>query len=193
MFLTLLLACASEPAPPPAPPAPPPAAVPEAPPPASGGDEALQARVQAAAVAFGPALRGRLMEAVKAGGPPEGVEVCSVEAPAIAARVAAEHNVRIGRTSLKLRNPANVGPDWVMARLRSGDTSPLREVVDVDGARVARMATPIVIEEPCLACHGDPAGFSAEVTAALAASYPQDAATGYALGDVRGMLWIEGQ
>lgn len=182
MHLLLLLACSTQSPPPTA--APPPVQAPSA-------DEALQARVQAAAAAFGPTLRARLTEAVKAGGPPEGVKVCTQDAQEIGARVAVEHSVSIGRTSLKLRNPANTGPDWVMERLRSGEAGPLREVVDVDGARVARMAVPIVIEEPCLVCHGDPAAFSPELSAALAANYPEDAATGYALGDVRGLLWIE--
>ncbi len=186
-MLLLILACSTEPVPPAAPADPP--AAPAAP--APNPDEALQARVQAAAAAYGPTLRARLGEAVKAGGPPEGVKVCTQDAQEIGARIAAEHSVSIGRSSLKLRNPANSGPDWVQARLASGETSPLREVVEVDGTRVARMAVPIVIEEPCLACHGDPATFSPELSQALAANYPEDAATGYALGDLRGLLWVE--
>ena len=58
------------------------------------------------------ALIGELSEALADGGPPAAIEICATRAPAIAAEVAAEHGVRIGRTSWKLRNPANTPPVW---------------------------------------------------------------------------------
>ena len=43
----------------------------------------------------------------------------------------------------------------------------------------------------CLACHGAPEQIPAEVAAILAERYPDDQATGYAVGDLRGALWAE--
>lgn len=190
----LLLACDASPppqaaAPPAAPPAPVEAPAPPAAPSSAGDDDARLARAQAAAQAFAPALRARLTEAIQQGGPPQGIAVCNEDAPRIAAQVAAEHGVRIGRASLKLRNPANAGPAWVQELLRAERAEPFREVVEVDGQRVARLALPIRVEAPCLACHG--AELAPPVAEALAARYPQDAATGYAVGDLRGLLWVE--
>ena len=41
----------------------------------------------------------------------------------------------------------------------------------------------------CLACHGSEV--SPEVREAIAARYPGDRATGFAVGDLRGALWVE--
>ena len=56
---------------------------------------------------------------------------------------------------------------------------------------VARVLQPIVIAEPCLACHGAAETIAPAVTEVLAARYPNDRATGYALGDMRGAAWAE--
>jgi hypothetical protein len=41
-----------------------------------------------------------------------------------------------------------------------------------------RYYKPLVIQEVCLKCHGDPAAFSPELTTALRELYPTDQATG---------------
>jgi hypothetical protein len=68
---------------------------------------------------------------------------------------------------------------------------------DLTGATYARRlpdgrtayAEPIVIQDLCLACHG--AEVAPDVKAALAEKYPTDAATGYVVGDLRGLAWVE--
>jgi hypothetical protein len=52
-----------------------------------------------------------------------------------------------------------------------------------------RMARGIETEPACLACHGSQIG--PEVAAVLAEHYPRDRATGFAVGDLRGLLWVE--
>ncbi|MDT4883752.1 hypothetical protein FQZ97_1198250 [compost metagenome] len=47
----------------------------------------------------------------------------------------------------------------------------------------------IATEPGCLACHGTQ--MAPQVRAAIAAHYPDDAATGFAVGDLRGGLWVE--
>ena len=61
------------------------------------------------------------------------------------------------------------------------------------GVRLGRVALRlmrgIATEPGCLACHG--AQVAPAVRAAIAADYPDDAATGFAVGDLRGGLWVE--
>lgn len=204
LLLPFLIACATEPTPPAAPspppaaqvPAPPPAPPAEGPAPDSPEGQAL-ARATDAGKAFGAALKARVKESIEAGGPPAAITVCSEDAPRIAAELASARGVTLGRSSLRLRNPANAGPDWVQAWLKEqGERSAtglatVRTIAQVDGHSVARVALPIPVEAMCLDCHGPKEGLSPEVLAALAERYPQDAATGYAEGDLRGVLWIE--
>ncbi|MCC6525458.1 MAG: DUF3365 domain-containing protein [Polyangiaceae bacterium] len=162
---------------------------------ASGADPL--ARAEAAAGRLGKTLRARLEEVLKASGPAAAVAVCAAEAQALGTQIASETGVRVGRASLRLRNPADAGPDWVAAWLRAqGErpaegVAPVRELVDGPTGKVARVLKPIAVDKPCLACHGQPAELAAEVTPALAATYPDDAAVGYREGDLRGALWAE--
>jgi hypothetical protein len=156
--------------------------------------KAASAHVSAAAKSLGGALKTRLLESMAANGPAASLEMCSQEALGMTALVAGEQHARVGRTSTRLRNPANAGPEWVTAWLESvADTPPIEitphtAIVEVDGVHHARFVAPIFVAEPCLACHGSPAP---DVADKLAALYPDDKATGYAVGELRGALWSE--
>lgn len=200
LTLSLLLACATEAPAPEAPATPePPAAAPAAPtPPAPDSPEGLAlAKAGAAGKAFGGALKARIKASMEAGGPPQAITVCSEDAPRIAAELAAEQGVKIGRSSLRLRNPGNIGPDWVQTWLaEQGERSALgvqtmKTIAEVDGQRVARIAVPLPTEALCVTCHGPAEGLAPEVTATLAERYPDDKAVGYAEDDLRGVLWVE--
>lgn len=161
--------------------------------PSSPAEEAALASAQASATRYATTLRERLVAAMTAGGPPTAVAVCSAEAPAVAATIVQETTVSVGRSSLRLRNPANAGPVWVQEWLvAQGERTAegVAPMATVSGG-VARVARPIVVEAPCLACHGPAETVAPEVRAVLAAQYPADRATGYALGDLRGVLWAE--
>jgi hypothetical protein len=72
-------------------------------------------------------------------------------------------------------------------RLAAGEAADtLGRLAVVDGRQ--RLAAPILVGAPCLACHGDPASQPEALRAALRASYPQDAATGYRAGELRGAV-----
>lgn len=155
--------------------------------------EAALAAAEAAAVRFAGALKARVLESMGSVGPAGTVDVCSREAPAIKAAIEKETGVTLGRGSLRLRNPANAGPPWVQAWLatqgerKAEGVTGLRAVVDGQ----ARVIKPIAVEGACLACHGPVEAQPAELRQALLARYPQDRATGYAMGDLRGALWAE--
>jgi len=125
-------------------------------------------------------------------GVPSAIAVCSVEAPRIAAALA-QAGTKVGRATDRPRNPSNAAIGWqaeALTELRASG-KPLQ------GASIARMlpdgrvgyAEPLVIQELCLACHGT--AITPDVQVALAEKYPTDKATGYAVGDLRGVAWVE--
>ena len=140
-------------------------------------------------------LLARLAEAMAAPGAdgrPNGaggaIDVCRREAPAIAQAVGREKGVMIGRTSDRLRNPGNVAPSWARGLLAD---RPREEVISLNVDGSLGVLLPITIAPTCLACHGAPDRLDPAVREALATAYPDDAATGYAAGDLRGWFWIE--
>lgn len=119
------------------------------------------------------------------------VDVCAVDAPAIAARTAPP-GVRLGRASSRLRQQTNAPPAWVapllaeLERERAPGGTP--RAVQLPDERVGYVSA-ITVVPPCLTCHGktiDPA-----VKSRLDEKYPGDRATGYELGDFRGVFWAE--
>jgi hypothetical protein len=155
--------------------------------------DAALARADAAAKRLGSTLKGRVVEEMGKGGPVSTVQVCNVEAPALAATLQTETGVSLGRSSLRLRNPNNTAPAWVQDWLVAAGEGPAEGKVPLATVAEghARVIKPIVVEAPCLACHGDPAALAPDVKEQLAKLYPADRATGYAVGDLRGALWAE--
>jgi hypothetical protein len=160
--------------------------------------DALAAQARSIAAKFADKLKGELMGAMKADGPVKSIEVCNVAAPAIASEVSTD-GWTVKRTSLKLRN-AKAAPDkWERQTLEQfevdkasgADVTKLEraEIVDAGGVRTFRYMKAIpTAAEPCLACHG---GSIAEpVKAKLAQLYPQDQATGFKAGDIRGAFTL---
>ena len=147
---------------------------------------------------FSTSLKGQLQAAMKAGGPVTAIEVCNVQAPAIARSLADKSGWEVERTSLKLRNPANSPDIWEQAVLEQFDarkaagetveTMEFHEVVDAEGVNTFRYMKAIPTGEVCLKCHGSE--IDPQVQAELVRYYPSDEATGYALGDIRGAFTL---
>ncbi|MEO1242735.1 MAG: DUF3365 domain-containing protein [Pseudomonadota bacterium] len=153
---------------------------------------------RAATGMLGARLKTRLVETMSAAGPVAAIDVCNLEAPEIASAVSAENGMSVGRTALKLRNPANA-PDAferaVLARFieeiaAGADPAALdhAEIVETEGGPALRYMKPIMTGAPCTVCHGT--DISAEVKTAIDARYPEDAATGFALGEMRGAFTV---
>lgn len=145
-------------------------------------------RAQEAQKALGTELVQTLTATATEKGYAAAVDFCNTEAPSIAARVAAAKHVQIGRTSDKLRNPSNKAPAWVAKATGSQRSS--ASVLSGPEEELGWVA-PILVSEMCLNCHGPTDSLAPDVKAALAAKYPQDQATGYAQGDLRGWFWVE--
>ena len=132
-------------------------------------------------------LKNELVTSMQSG-VDEAIAACNTAAPAIAESLSVE-GVRMGRSSHKLRNPANVAPDWVAPAIESylaGETRPV--TVELDDGRQGYIE-PIMMQPLCLTCHGQE--LQPDVEAKLAQLYPDDQATGFAAGDFRGVFWVE--
>ncbi|MCK7482117.1 MAG: DUF3365 domain-containing protein [Candidatus Moduliflexus flocculans] len=155
-----------------------------------------EARV--AAQELSDAIRGLLMQELKAGGLEGAVAVCSTKAPARTAEYRRTSRNDIRRVSLRYRNPANE-PDTSEGRiLESFDRLPAEarpaaehwDVVREDGGEALRYLKPVVANALCLTCHGEKAKIPPAVQAVLAREYPNDRATGFSVGDVRGAVSV---
>lgn len=153
-------------------------------------EEAAVARAQAALGPFKKAIKGALIKGL-ADGPGAAVTACRDEAPKLAA-AASVAGVEVGRTSQRLRSPANAPRPWMAPLLAELAKEPraagLHRAVPLDGGRWGYVE-PIYIEGLCLTCHGETV--PAEVEQRLASLYPDDHARGYADGDLRGLFWVE--
>jgi hypothetical protein len=146
------------------------------------------ARADAARAGLAGTLLGTLTRAIAERGHAGAVTTCHDAAPQVTADVSREHNVRIGRTSFRIRNTDNTAPDWARLWVEGGSDE-LRWVQSDDG-RWGELA-PIRVSEPCLACHGLPESIAPDVRTAITTLYPNDQAFGFADGDLRGYIWVE--
>jgi hypothetical protein len=139
------------------------------------------------------------MAALKAGGPMAAIGVCKTIAPSLAEQAGATRGLKVGRTALRLRNPANAPDAWergvledFAAKIKAGtDPDKLEHaevLTDATGAATFRYMKAIPMRaEPCLVCHGAPEpALKAEITRL----YPQDEATGFKPGDLRGAFTV---
>lgn len=133
-------------------------------------------------------LKSKLMGAIQEGGPSNAVNVCSTIAPAIAQDMSTKHGLAIGRTSSKLRNTNNTAPSWLNTTIES-QASTAMTFTGSNGSLA--VGYPITIAPPCMLCHGDPESLNADVLSNINNHYPDDQATGYQLGDLRGWFWVE--
>ncbi len=122
---------------------------------------------------------------------------CSTKAQAITAKVNKKlpKGVTVRRSALKLRNMANRADKIDLRILREfqkelndkNDANLTLKVVQTKDAW--RVYKPLIIKPLCLKCHGR--HIDKEVMRKIAATYPKDSATGYRLGEFRGVVIAE--
>ncbi|MFZ9887729.1 MAG: c-type heme family protein [Myxococcota bacterium] len=148
-------------------------------------------KAQARVAALKKALLGELQGALAKGGPVAAIEVCRQRAPALAAAYS-DADVVVGRTSHRLRNPANAPREWVtpllFELLESGAAADVSLSMDLEGGGLGYIEA-IPTGPLCLTCHGK--DLAADVRAAITQRYPVDEATGFAPGQLRGVFWAE--
>jgi hypothetical protein len=160
--------------------------------PATADEDALLFESRNVVGSFAAELQTALQDAMAAGGPVAAIEVCKDVAPEIAERMSAETGATVGRTSLRLRNPANTPSDWqrdVLEDFVNGANDEFFERIGNNGARYMKA---IKTGALCLNCHGTV--LAPDVRRQLDDAYPDDQARGYYLDDIRGaflVIWPE--
>ncbi|AXT38785.1 DUF3365 domain-containing protein [Alteromonas sp. BL110] len=150
--------------------------------------------------ALGAGLKTRLQQAIKSGGLTAGVEECQLAAGPIAESLSKNGWV-IGRTSLKVRNPGNAPDDWEREQLAHFSSlleknkltsEPLKRPLDTyqydDESGEFRYMMAIEQGQICMACHGT--NIAPAVKDVIAKHYPDDQATGFEVGDLRGAFTL---
>jgi hypothetical protein len=143
-------------------------------------------------------IRGLLMAELKGGGFEGAVAVCATKAQARTADYRRTFGNEIRRVSLRRRNPANEPDAYERRVLESFDRLPMDarpaaehwEVVRDGGGESLRYLKPLVANAMCLTCHGEKASIPAPVLETVRRKYPDDRATGFAAGDVRGAVSV---
>lgn len=160
---------------------------------AASSELLLEQQAKALVNQFAGRLKPQLKTAMEAGGPTQAIEVCATQAPIIADALSAESGWLVKRVSLRERNASRALPDaWERDVLASFDerhaagepAANLNQSTTADGK--FRYMQAQATEPLCLVCHGQT--LAAPVRELLQVYYPDDRATGYALGEVRGAI-----
>ena len=138
-------------------------------------------------------LKPQLKRAMAEGGPTHAIAVCADIAPSIADALSAESGWLVKRVSLKSRNASRAVPDeWEQAvlvefdrRQAAGEAPADLHFGEVTGGQY-RYLQAQGVEPLCLVCHGKELADNVKIT--LQEYYPDDWATGYKLGEVRGAI-----
>ncbi|KLU07533.1 Cytochrome c family protein [Rhodopirellula islandica] len=150
-------------------------------------EEQKQAMLQAKDALF-QKLSGRLMEAMGSQGPAGAIAVCQKEANQIATDVGDQHGVMIGRTGVRLRNTKNLPPSWAKSMTEAKVSTP--QFVSLTNGHAAALL-PIQLQSQCLMCHGPTEQIAPVISDQLTKLYPNDQATGFREGELRGWFWVE--
>ncbi|GHE77902.1 Tll0287-like domain-containing protein [Thalassotalea profundi] len=149
--------------------------------------------------AFGGDLKSVLTSAMKTQGPIKALEVCNLDAGPIAKQHSALSDWNIGRTSIKNRNAKNAPDQWESSVLlafekrklagEALDTMEYSETIQNGDETVYRYMKAIPTAGPCLVCHGE--NIDENVANKIKSLYPDDKATGFTFGDIRGAFTLE--
>ncbi|WP_034732591.1 DUF3365 domain-containing protein [Bacteriovorax sp. Seq25_V] len=138
---------------------------------------------------LGMELKAKLSAGMKKS-PTEALETCHLEASTITnSHTNAE--IKIGRVSAKNRNPNNMPKKWMENYISDFQTKKIKSpyiAVDID-SKHRGLLMPIATMPMCLKCHGD--NIEADLYKEITKRYPNDKATGFKTGDIRGYFWAE--
>lgn len=173
---------------------------------AAGRQAASDARLEEAkkearqvATELAEQVRGLLFKEIEKGGYEDAVRVCSEAAQEIPRQFTARTGHYIRRVSLGYRNRHDIPDRYERRKLKEFDRlnrekkleNDYFEVVREQGTEYLRYMKPLVAGPMCITCHGAKENIPAEVRAILAEKYPDDRATGYKTGDVRGAISVK--
>lgn len=144
-------------------------------------------------------LGGNLKRHMKAGGPMEAAEFCATNAYPLTDKVSNDlgRDVTVKRISLKYRNPANKPASKTETAVLESFQALQDQNVMLPEYLVERVSfdtykyyKPLNINKGvCLKCHGNISN-NPELANYIGKNYPEDKATGYKMGDLRGAIVV---
>ncbi|MFA0961791.1 DUF3365 domain-containing protein [Roseivirga sp. BDSF3-8] len=142
-------------------------------------------------------LIATLQLAIEAHGVPGAVTFCNVEALSLMDSLSTATKSRIRRVSQRYRNPKDE-PNELEANLLDAyaysveqNEAPGDNIQMLDNGKILYTKPILLGAELCLNCHGTKSEISPETQSQINELYPQDKATGYQIGQLRGMWSIE--
>ncbi len=129
--------------------------------------------------------------------PDEALQYCKDNAMRITDSLSKVYGVEIKRTSFRLRNPENKPTDQedkIMEIFKQRIHKNLKSMpyVHYDAYGNPHVYLPIMVQDKCLMCHGDPnKDIPDEINNKLAQLYPSDKAIFFKKGDLRGIWSIK--
>jgi hypothetical protein len=166
-------------------------------------EEALQIKSvgDQAALNLMKSLKSELKAAISEGGFQNAINVCKIKALSLTNFVKeTQHNIlKVKRISNKFRNPLNA-PDSIEKLVLDHYSTLIREKKELPAFYIQKITEnnqsrycyykPILMEQVCLGCHGQPENMDSTIVNQLANLYPEDKATGYSVGDFRGLISV---
>ncbi|NJN26733.1 MAG: DUF3365 domain-containing protein [Cyclobacteriaceae bacterium] len=142
-------------------------------------------------------LGKNLQNAIARGGVEHAIAFCNLQAMPLVDSLSHKYHANISRVSTKARNPAD-RPNDIESQLLEAysyqwkDSIALKANVQALDEHRYLFTKPILIDNAlCLTCHGTlHNGLKEETLEFIKTKYPDDEATGYSLGDLRGMWSI---
>lgn len=138
-----------------------------------------------------------LSKEIQQNGVESAIPFCHTNVKSIAKESAKERiqKYEFGRTSHKIRNENNAPKDWMLPILEKFKGTSF----DKDNQKNYKIhgtlpngkkyyAEPLFVQAQCLSCHGEVV--SKNVKDKINVFYPKDQATGFKLGEFRGLVWI---
>ena len=150
---------------------------------------------------LGITLVNEVSVAVAKSGAEKAIDVCHLKALPLTGEILSgmPRITGVKRTSLKLRNPANA-PDaaerLALARVEKDIAKGvlpkvLVQRIDGEGQKPEwRVYRPVGVAQQCVTCHGTRESMSPDLLARLTERYPADQATGYLVGQWRGLIRV---
>jgi hypothetical protein len=148
---------------------------------------------------LGSQLKRKLVSAMQSSRPEAAISVCNLEAINISTKVSNKNNLKVGRTSLKIRNTENKADAWETKQLKWFETQKVSgvdiktletsEIIKENGEHVFRYMKVIPMQEQCTLCHGTT--IAPSTVGKINSLYPQDQATEFEVGDIRGAFTVK--
>ncbi len=150
---------------------------------------------------FMSGLRNILLNEIKNNGFVAAVYVCSDTAQVMTNNFGVEKGVYIKRVSFKYRNEINIPDEFeteglkYFEQIKNEDKldslSEYIKVVEEKNINYLRYMKPILVQQPCLNCHGMEEQIMPEVSELINSNYKNDKAKNYQVGDLRGAISIQ--